>query len=614
MTKFRSACFNRVKPDDPVFAPRIQSCLDGTIPATIAKTIETGRIDAFRLNWKPGMEHQPHVFWDSDVAKVLEGIACALALRPDPELEKLYDEWVDLIVSAQQPDGYLNVHFTVVRPEERWKHLGHAHELYCAGHLIEAGVAGYEALCKRRLLDCVCRYADYIDSVFGAEPGKRRGWPGHEEIELALVKLYRVTGNERYLRLAEYFINDRGTSPNFFVAEGDKYTFSIANLQAHLPVREQPDATGHAVRAVYLYSGMADVGAECGDASLLEACKRLFESIRSRRMYVTGGIGSTFHGEAFTVDYDLPNGSSMYAESCAAIGLAMFSNRMFNYTGEWKYLDVLETALYNGILSGIDLAGDRFFYTNYLEVDDDLAIFNMGSKTRQPWFDCSCCPTNFARFLPQLGSYLYSVAADGFSVNIPAANHAELELDGRTVAVEVRGNYPYDGRIEIEIGTAGKFFVEVRIPGWCRRHEVKVNGETCGTRIDREWRAGEVITLELDMPVEFIRANPHVTIDAGRVVIRRGPIVYALEEIDQNYPVRELVLLPTAGVELVPAPGLPEGTVAVRGKALAEVFDGDELYTSDTPTIYETTFLAVPYALWQNRGATNMAVWMRYRS
>ena len=614
MSKLRSVRFDRVKLCDPVFAPRIRECLDGTIPASIAKTRETGRIDAFRLDWKEGMPNKPHIFWDSDVAKLLEGIACSLALRPDPELEKLYDDWVDLVVSAQQPDGYLNVYFTVIEPDQRWQRLGHCHELYCAGHMIEAAVAGFEALGKRKLLDCVCRYADYIDSVFGLEPGKRRGWPGHEEIELALVKLYRVTGNERYLRLAEYFINDRGTEPNIFVAEESCDVDMLKYRQADKPVREQRDAAGHAVRAVYLYSGMADVGVECGDESLLAACRRLFESIRRRRMYVTGGIGSSFKGEAFAEDYDLSNGSMMYAESCAAIGLAMFAGRMFNATRDPGYLDVAEQAIYNGILSGVSVKGDTFFYDNYLEVDDNLTLYNHGAKTRQPWFLCSCCPTNFARFVPQLGSYLYSVCDDGFTVNIPAANRAKLELRDQTVEVEVRGGYPYDGKIEIEIKSPGKFFVEVRIPGWCRSWSVSVNGEKTGRTVEREWKIGDTITLDLDMPVDVLRADPRVTTDAGRIALRRGPLVYALEEIDQEHPVRELLLLPEKGFELVPAPGnFEEGALAIRGQALAEKLPAGELYTTAAPKYVGTHFLAIPYALWQNRGATNMAVWMRWR-
>ncbi|MBR4075427.1 MAG: glycoside hydrolase family 127 protein, partial [Lentisphaeria bacterium] len=322
MRKFNRPALCDVRPADPVFAKRIATGIARTIPAAMEKTVETGRLDAFRLNWQEGQPNKPHIFWDSDTAKVLEGMAYSLALQPDPELEKTYDEWVDLICSAQQEDGYLNTYYTQFEQDQRWQHLSWAHELYCAGHLMEAAVAGYECLGKRKLLDCLCRYADYIDSVFGLEEGKRRGWPGHEEIELALIRLYRATGNERYLKLSSYFVNDRGTEPNVFEMETGGGNSTA--LQAHLPVREQDTPVGHAVRMVYLLAGMADVADEENDPSLLAACDRLFEALRQKKMYITGGIGSSFSGEKFTIPYDLTNGSLMYAESCAAIGLAQF--------------------------------------------------------------------------------------------------------------------------------------------------------------------------------------------------------------------------------------------------------------------------------------------------
>ena len=610
MRKFNRPALCDVRAADPVFAKRINACIEGTIPAAMEKTVETGRLDAFRLNWQEGQPNKPHIFWDSDTAKVLEGMAYCLALRPDPELEKTYDEWVDLICSAQQEDGYLNTYFTQIEQDQRWKHLSWAHELYCAGHLMEAAVAGYECLGKRKLLDCLCRYADYIDSVFGLEEGKRRGWPGHEEIELALIKLYRATGNERYLKLSSYFVNDRGTEPNVFQQEnGDRGL----NLQAHAPVREQDSAVGHSVRAVYLYAGMADVADEENDASLLAACDRLFEDIRQRKMYVTGGIGSSFNGEKFTIPYDLTNGSLMYAESCATIGLAQFAIRMFNITGDPKYLDVMELALYNGALSGVSIMGDSYFYTNYLEVDENLQIYNAGAKTRQPWFSCSCCPTSYARFVPQLGTFLWSAGDNGIAMNIPAACHADLKLkDGRSVSLRVEGNYPYDGAIRITMETAGNYQLTLRIPSWCKKYSVKVNGTDAGQVIKRDWCVGDVVELMLEMPVTVIRSNTKITGNNGRIALKRGPLVYALEQVDNAAPVRETIIDVNAGFRLTPAEDLPEGTLAIEGKAVREYFkDGDALYTDDAPVYEETAFKAIPYALWQNRGENNMAVWLR---
>lgn len=623
MKKYSTPGISQIIPEDPVFAGRVKQCLDRTIAANMEKIISTGRLEAFKLNWKEGNGEAPHIYWDSDTAKVLEGMAYALALRPDPELEKSYDEWVDLIVSAQQPDGYLNTHFTVTEQDKRWRTLMYSHELYCAGHLIEAAAAGYECLGKRKLLDCICRYVDYIDSIFGAEPGKRRAWSGHQEIELALMRLHKITGNERHRALAAYFVNDRGVEPNIFVEEVNAKIsppplgkMDMSYFQAHVPVREQHEAIGHAVRAVYLYAGMADVAESCNDSELLDACAELFDSIVKKRMYIHGGIGSTFLGERLTIDYDLSNSSIMYAESCAAMGLVQFARRMFNITGEDKYLDIMEQALYNGVLSGISLQGDTFFYDNYLEVDDCLMLYNVGSKVRQPWFFCSCCPTSYARFIPQLGSFLWSAGKDSIHMNIPAACSGSLTLaDGRTLGVKVRGNYPYNGSINIELCTAGTYKVELRIPAWCRKYSVKINGQACANVIERNWCAGDIIELELDMPITMNRSNFKVCGNAGKVVIKRGPVIYALEQTDNQYPVRELKIKTSSPMSFTEVPGLPENTPAITGKAVREYFCNDDLYTDAEPMREETTFTAIPYALWQNRGETSaMHVWLREES
>lgn len=616
MKKFNPAALRDVRPCDPVFAQRINACIKSSIPSAMKKIVETGRLDIFNLNWKDKGEYKSHFYWDSDTAKVLEGMAYILAIQPDAELEKTYDEWVDLICSAQQPDGYLNTYYTHLEPENKWKNLWRNHELYCAGHLIEAAVAGYECLGKRKLLDCLCRYADYIDSVFGLEEGKRRGWPGHPEIELALMKLYRTTGNERYCRLASYFVNDRGSEPNVFELEAtDGWNQHKATYcQAHMPIREQTTPIGHAVRAIYLLTGMADVAAAENDQELLAVCERMFDSIANEKMYITGGVGSSFSNESFTIPYDLTNSSLMYAESCAAMGLVQFAFRMFNITGEEKYADVMELALYNGAISGISTAGDTYFYTNYLEVDDNLQIYNSGAKTRQPWFWCSCCPTSYARFIPQLGTFLWSVGDDGIIMNIPAACRADLKLpDGRIVSCNVESKYPYDGAIRITMETAGDYQLTLRIPGWCRNSKIKVNGADAENIIRRNWQAGDVVEMYLDMPVSVIRSNTKVTTNNGRIALKKGPVVYALEQVDNSAPVRELIIDTEAGFKFVPAPaGLPEGTFAIEGQAVREYFkDSDSLYTEEVPIRENVAFKAIPYALWQNRGECNMAVWIR---
>ena len=608
MKKRESISFDAVLIRDGFLSLRQEICLEKTIPACIAKTVETGRIAAYDLG-NPRRER--HIFWDSDVAKVLEGIAYALKLRPDGKLQRILEDWIKRIVSVQTPDGYLNSCFTGENAGRRWDQLCVNHQLYCAGHLMEAAVAARDLPGGKLFLESVCRYADHIAARFGTGKGQRRGWPGHEEIELALVKLYRATGKDEYFKLAKYFIDDRGTEPNVFLEEGYKAAH-LKNLQADRPVRQQTEASGHAVRLVYLLAGIADAAAETDDRELLAVAEQLADNLCNRRMYITGGIGSSFSGEAVTRDYDLTNGSLMYAESCAAMGLAQAMRRLFNLTGKNCYADVMERTLYNAVPAGIGLAGDTFFYTNYLEVDESTHYYNAGAPERQPWFRTSCCPTSFCRFLPQLGTFLYSVSGDEIFLLIPAANTADLVVNGRKIRLEVDGKYPYDGRITVTIRTAGKFKLNCRIPSWCRNWRVSLNGQDAKSpAIDRCWRAGDTVELFLDMPVEFMRANQKITADLGKVALMRGPLVYAFEEIDQAHPVREMLVDTARPVIPVPAPGLPEGTVALRGGAVFEELPADDLYTTARPEYAAGSFTAGPYALWQNRGRSNMCVWIR---
>ncbi len=612
MKNTHPAEMNEVKVNDSYLAPRIRRCLETTLPKSVQHCRTDGRINAFKLQWKEGMPDKPHVFWDSDVAKVLEGMAYAVQLSHNPEMEKELNEIVDLVVSAQQKDGYLNTHFTVVEPDKRWTCLHAAHELYCAGHLIEAAVAHFRATGRRNFLDAMCRYADYIASVFGRGRGQKRGYPGHEEIELALCKLADITGKKKYLDLAKYFVDERGQSPNYFLKENPQWIPRyLENHQALKPVREEKNAVGHAVRAVYLYSAMADVAQATGDKELFRVCEAVFDSISSRRMYLTGGIGSERNSEAFENDYNLPDHSA-YAESCASIGLVFFASRMFNITGDGKYMDVLERALYNGILSGISLDGYHYFYKNLLRVDRNTHW--SFQKTRLEWYDCSCCPTNFCRFLPQIGSFLWSANEDGVKLNIPAAS--VYEADGRKITV--RGDYPFGTEIEAEFGTCAEFTFSMRVPLNCTA-SFRLNGKKVSpvpekgyVSFRRKWKKGDLLKVSLKMPVSVFRAHPGVTFHAGHLALMRGPLVYALESIDNGGRNLSQLLIPAGQTfKLAKAKGLPPGTVALKGMAYEEVLPENHLYTQGVPKFRKTSFTAIPYALWQNRGESGMTVWVR---
>lgn len=608
--QFYSPPIECVRLQDPVFAPRLEMNRRVTIPSCLLRCKETGRLEAFRLNWKPGMENRPHIFWDSDVAKVLEGMAHTLLLKKDPEMEAELNSLVDLLLSSQQPDGYLNSYYTRMEPENRWKNLHAGHELYCAGHLIEAAVAHFHATGKRNFLDAMCRYADLIATVFGNAPGQRRGYPGHEELELALCSLARTTGNQKYLNLASYFVHERGRAPNYFATEESVPESALAELQAHRPVMEQSDAVGHAVRAVYLYCGMADVASETNDKKLFAACERLFDSMVSRRMYVTGGIGSSGNGECFEGDYKLPN-ESAYAESCAAIGLVLFASRMYQLSGETKYMDVLERVLYNGALSGIGLEGDRFFYQNMLEVHEHSSF----PPVRRKWFDCSCCPTNYCRFLPQIGSFVWSENANEVRLNLPVAS---VYHSGERKIV-VSSAYPYDGSVRIEFESDGDFIFSIRIPDWCKKYTAKLNGKT----VTRSAKKGllsfpgrrqrfDVLEIRLMMPVRVMRSHPRVRANAGKIVLTRGPLVYALESIDNGVPLSRLSIPSGQRFQIGKAKGLPRGTATIHGKALAQIMpETESLYFECVPKSKKVNFVAIPYALWQNRGPTEMTVWIR---
>ena len=623
---------------DTFWAPRQEATRSVTLPIEIKHLRDTGRIDAFRLDWRPGMPDPPHVFWDSDVAKWVEAAAYSLATHPDPALAADLAEVIALIAGAQQPDGYLNVHFTVVEPEKRWTNLRDWHELYCAGHLIEAALAHQEATGDNTLLAALSRYADYIGQEFGHGEGQKRGYPGHEELELALVKLYRHTGERRYLDLAQYFVDERGRQPHYYdqeaQARGDDpaawHGRDYRYLQAHLPVREQDTAEGHAVRAMYLYSGMVDVAAETGDESLLEAARRLWRNVTQRRMYVTGGIGSASQGERFTWDYHLPNYCA-YTETCAAIGLVFWAQRLLQVEPRAEYADVMERALYNGVLSGISLAGDRFFYVNPLGLDyhayrDEMDRYGRSSVVpeRQDWFGCACCPPNIARLLTSLGNYAYSTSEDGLFVHLHIAGTAQAEFSGQRVRLQVDTDYPWgeDVTITVQPEAEAEFALALRLPGWCRQPRVTVNGEMVSLEdiirdgyayLRRAWRAGDTVRLTLPMPVERIYAHPEVREDAGRVALQRGPLVYCLEEADNGANLEAVRLPREAEIRPEWRPDLLGGVMVLRGMGRRQEANAgsNDLYLSNPPAEAPVSLMAVPYYAWANRVPGDMLVWIR---
>jgi DUF1680 family protein len=620
-TRLTPVPFTQVRIDDGFWSPRIRANRERTLPIEYRQCKDTGRIDAFRLNWTPGAEPVPHVFWDSDVAKWIEAVSYSLASHPDLELEAMLDDVIALIVGAQQPDGYLNVHFTVVEPEKRWTNLRDEHELYCAGHLIEAAVAHVRATGKRTLLDAICRYADYIATVFGTGPGQKRGYCGHEEIELALIKLYHVTGERRYLDLARYFVDERGQKPHYFDIEAeargeDPRTFfarTYAYCQAHVPARELSEIGGHAVRAMYFYSAMADLAVEDGDDALLAACRRLWNDLTLGKLYVTGGIGSSGSNEGFTESYDLPN-LTAYAETCAAIGLVFWSHRLLQLDCDRQYADVMERALYNGAISGVSLDGTKFFYDNPLA--------STGRHHRQGWFGCACCPPNIARLLASLGSYVYSQAPNGLAVHLYVQGEMTADVAGAAVTLRQETQYPWDGAVQITVTPASPadFTLALRLPGWCRGAEIAVNGEVVTPPVERgyaclarRWQPGDVVTLTLAMPVEMVAAHPRVEAGAGCVALQRGPVVYCVEGVDHAGSVRNLRLPLEPNFTVRFAPELLEGVAVIETEALTADATNweDRLYqpAGDVP-LTPTPLRAVPYCTWDNRDPGEMLVWL----
>ena len=579
-------------------------------------------------------EHYGWVFQDSDLAKWLEAVAYALTLRPDPELERRADETIELICAAQQPDGYLNTYYIINGLDKRFTNLKDNHELYCFGHMTEAAVAYYQATGKDALLRAMVRFADCIDRCIGPEEGKLHGYPGHEVAEMALIRLYGITHDEKHLRLAKYFIDQRGQSPLFFEEEdrrnGNRFYWEHSNYryqyyQAGWPVRSQRAAEGHAVRAAYLMSGIADVARVTGDDTLLETAERLWESATRRRMYITGAIGSTHVGEAFTFDYDLPN-DTVYGETCAAIGLVFFARRMLELRPKAEYADVMERALYNGVISGMSLDGTRFFYVNPLEVLPEACEKDEGKRhvkpERQKWFGCACCPPNLARLLASAGQYMATARDDALYIHLYIGADMEATLGGQPLALRLSSGFPWRGDVRLEVTRgAAQGRIALRLPGWQQGYRLLVNGEAVSAPVedgylllDREWRTGDAVALDFDMPVTRMAADPRVREDIGRVAVTRGPLVYCLEEKDNGGSLHLLRLPREAAFTVREAPDLLGGVTVLtaEGRRQSAAWAGNALYAPAEPreeTSQTLTF--IPYYAWANRGVGEMCVWVR---
>lgn len=579
----------------------------------------THRFDALRADWVPEKADDPHPYWDSDTAKWLEAACYACAIREDELLRSQIESTVDLFVAAQLPDGYLNSRYAAREPERRWKNLRLNHELYCAGHLFEAAVAHFELTGSRRLLDVACRFADHIDAVFGPEP-KIPGYCGHPEIELALVRLFRVTKESRYLELAAFFVDQRGQRPHWFDREREGIPGDVIQLdvyhdyfQAHKPVREQEEAVGHAVRAMYLYCAMADLAAERGDASLLEACERLWKNVVSTKLYVTGGIGSTWQGEAFTKPYDLPN-ERAYCETCASVGLIFWAQRMLEHRARSEYANVIERALYNGALSGMSLDGKRFFYQN--------PLVSLGGHHRQEWFWCACCPSNLSRLLARLGGLLFSHRNDELLIHLYVGGEGEFALEnGVSGTLRQSGGMPWNGdvRVDLTLAKPAVFTLGFRVPDWAEEATFAVNGERqpVGLRdgyalITREWSSGDRVDIQFSMEIRRLVSHAKVTGNSGMVALQRGPFVYCIEDADFEGSVLDIRLPRESVLEAVFDSGCPGGGVVLKGEAEALIRSEEEpLYCSaNAHEARRVPFQAVPFYAWDNRTQGAMRVWI----
>lgn len=628
--------FNQVTLTDGFWAERQQANRDKTMPAIYHQTETTFRFESLKGEWTPDdTRYRPHVFWDSDIAKWIEAGAYILATHPNPTLETQLDEVIDRLETLQWDDGYLNTYYTVVEPDKRWSNTRDLHELYCAGHLIEAAVAYYEATGKRKLLDVMIRYVEHISSVFGHGEGQKPGYPGHQELELALVKLYQITGDNHHLELAQYFIDERGKSPHYYDAEaierGDKpenfWAKTYAYNQSHLPVREQTTAQGHSVRACYMYAAMADIARLTGDESLKQACISLWDDVVNHKLYVTGALGSTRLNEGFTSAYDLPD-ETAYAETCASIALIFWAHRMFQLDPNSRYIDVMERALYNGFLSGLSHDGTQFSYANPLATHPSIDPFNQWTPVlhtegkpfqRQDWYTCACCPANIARLIASIGDYFYMLDDKRLYINLYGQNDLDMVIQNVPVKIRQVTDYPWDWQVELhfEAEQPTDFEIALRIPAWCQQARIYINDELVPAEtengyviISNEWTSEAVIRLELPMPVTRIRANPKARHMVNKVALQRGPLVYCLEEVDNGTNL-STIQLPESATLTAMNDNTFDGAMVIRGTAQQlQIPDKNNLYQTNSFTTQLLEIQAIPFYLWANREVGEMRVWL----
>ena len=612
LLKLRSVPFTDVKIADNFWLPLQETNRLASIPVNLDNLEKAGNLEDLRLaaqNATSGFVGP--VFMDSDVYKAIEAASYTLATHPDTALAAQLDAIIASVAGAQQPDGYLDTYFIVKEPGKRWTNLRDWHELYCAGHLFEAAVAHFQATGKRNFLNVAVKLADHIDSIFGPSP-KRLGYPGHPEIELALTKLARATGEKRYYELARFFIENRGK--HYFADEHhtppEKYDGNY--WQDDVPICDHNNIKGHAVRAAYLMSGATDVARETGDPALLAMLDRVWRNTTERNMFLTGGIGPSANNEGFTVDYDLPN-STAYQETCATVALAQWNHRLALLYGDAKFADVMERALYNGVLSGVSHDGKKFFYVNPLE--------SAGTHHRQGWFGCACCPPNVARTIAMLGGYAYAVSDDAVWVNLYVQGETSLHVASQPVALKVATDYPWDGKVtlKLQVGKLAHFDLRLRVPGWCEGASVSVNGKKLSQQktergyfiLSREWNPGDTVELDLPMPVQRIAANPNVAADRGQLAIQRGPIVYCIEQCDQSVPLASLALPADAELKATKDAGLLGGVVVLKGFAeTASEQDWNRRLYQPVAATQRVTVKAIPYYAWDNRAPGAMRVWL----
>lgn len=618
--QYQNVSFSQVQITDDFWRPKIDKVSTVTIPVCIDQTeVKTPRIRNFEIAAGKRKGKFEGIFYDdSDVYKALEAMAYSLKNHPDAKLEAKADEWIDLIAAAQLPDGYINTYYTLQFPEKRWTDMS-MHEDYNGGHLIEAAVAYYHATGKRQLLDVAIKFANHFDSLFG--PGKRHWVTGHQELELALVKLYKTTGNEKYLKLADWLLSERGHG----YAKGYTWTDwkDTAYAQDVKPVKEQTQITGHAVRAMYLYTGAADVAAFTGDEAYMDAMKTVWQDVVYRNMYLTGGIGSAGSNEGFTTDYDLPN-ESAYCETCASVGMVFWNQRMGMLTGDSKYIDVLERSLYNGALDGISLQGNKFFYGNPLA--------SVGRNYRRDWFGTACCPSNIARLTESVGNYIYGYNNKDIWVNLYVGSNTTIPVGKEPIPLTMQTAYPWNGNIQITVSPKSKikFGLHLRIPGWAQGEAVpgglyrfedtaasslviKVNGKETPYQvakgyavINKEWKKGDVVEVQLSMPVKRVVSRPEVNANKGRVALQRGPLVYCVESTDNDGHAWNILLPDNAALSTTDKTILTEPVVAIQASVPVVTVseDGHSVQTQNK------TITAIPYYTWCNREQSQMQVWL----